>query len=124
MLSVINLLILDDSQEFIFLLTSFLNLKGINVDAEFDASKAIEKLKTQKYDIIITDYLMDEIDGISFAEKIKDSELNKNTEIILLTAKDLESEELKKVQELELKYLKKPILPNDLLSEITKAVKK
>lgn len=122
--SMISLFILDDSQEFIFLLTSFFTSKGINVDAEFNVENALEKLESNKYDVIITDYLMGDVDGISFANKVKNIEINKNANILLLTAKNLEKEELARAEELDLTYLTKPILPNDLLDEIVKAVKK
>ncbi len=118
----LKLLVLDDSKEFVFLLTGFLSFKEVQVETESDPLKALSMAETTKFDLIISDYLMDKMDGISFSEKIRGSQLNSETKIILLTAKHLENSEISKVNKLNLVYVSKPILPNDLYKKVMETI--
>ena len=62
------------------------------------------------------------MDGISFAEKVRSEGLNKETKIILLTAKHLENDELSLVNKNSLVYVNKPILPNDLYRKVMETI--
>jgi CheY-like chemotaxis protein len=119
----IRLLILDDSKEFVFLLTSLLTFHEIKVDTESDPVAALKISQEKDYDLIITDYMMDQMDGISFAEKVRAEGINKKTKMILLTAKHLENDELSLVNENSLVYVNKPILPNDLYRKVMETIK-
>ncbi len=118
----IRLLVLDDSKEFVFLLTSLLTFHEIKVDTESDPDDALKLARDNQYDLIITDYMMDQMDGISFAEKVRSEGLNKETKIILLTAKHLENDELSLVNKNSLVYVNKPILPNDLYRKVMETI--
>ncbi|MFT6068196.1 MAG: DNA-binding response OmpR family regulator [Bacteriovoracaceae bacterium] len=118
----IRLLVLDDSKEFVFLLTSLLTFHEIKVDTESNPESALKLTEEKDYDLIITDYMMDQMDGISFAEKIREGGINKETKIILLTAKHLENEELSLVNKIGLVYVNKPILPNDLYRKVMETI--
>ena len=118
-----RLLVLDDSREFIFLLTSLFDYHKLEVDAENDPDVALKLASENNYDAIMTDYMMDKMDGLSFAESIRSSEDCKgNCKIILLTAKNLDNTELQKVNDLKITYLKKPILPNTLKEKILELI--
>ncbi len=118
----IRLLVLDDSKEFVFLLTSLLTFHEIKVDTESDPESALKLTQEQNYDLIITDYMMDQMDGISFAEEVRSGGINKETKIILLTAKHLENDELSLVNKNGLVYVNKPILPNDLYRKVMETI--
>lgn len=118
----IRLLVLDDSKEFVFLLTSLLTFHEIKVDTESDPSDALKLTHDNTYDLIITDYMMDQMDGISFAQNVRKEGINKDTKIILLTAKHLENDELSLVNQNGLVYVNKPILPNDLYRKVMETI--
>jgi DNA-binding response OmpR family regulator len=118
----IRLLILDDSKEFVFLLTSLLTFHEIKVDTESDPGDALKLTHDNHYDLIITDYMMDQMDGISFAQNVRKEGINKDTKIILLTAKHLENDELSLVNKNGLVYVNKPILPNDLYRKVVETI--
>jgi len=119
----LKLLVLDDSKEFVFLLTSLLTFHEIHVETESNPLKALDLAESEKFDLIISDYMMDEMDGISFSEKVRSTSKNSETRIILLTAKHLENEELSKVSEMGLVYVNKPILPNDLYKKVMDTIR-
>lgn len=118
----IRLLVLDDSKEFVFLLTSLLTFHEIKVDTESDPDNALKLSHENNYDLIITDYMMDQMDGITFAEAVRKEGNNKDTKIILLTAKHLENDELSLVNKMGLVYVNKPILPNDLYRKVMETI--
>lgn len=119
----IKLLVLDDSKEFVFLLTSLLTFHEIEVETESDPLKALELVNESTFDLIITDYMMDVMDGITFSKKVRESKSNSKTRMILLTAKHLENDELSEVSKTGLVYVNKPILPNDLYKKVMDTIR-
>jgi DNA-binding response OmpR family regulator len=113
-----HILVLDDSKDFIFLLSSLLKFHKIKVDGAAKASDALKLSQSNSYSLIITDYLMDEFNGLEFAAKIRSDGLNKETPMILITAKNLEMDELTTLNKLSMTYVKKPVLPNELYRKI------
>lgn len=119
----LKILIIDDSEEFIFLFKDLLTIHEIEVEANSDPLKALKLVDTSLFDLIITDYMMDTMDGITFSKKVRESKSNPRTKMILLTAKSLESKELLEVNKMGLVYVKKPIMPNDLYKKIMRTIR-
>ena len=120
----LRLLVVDDSSEFSFLLSSLFKFHKIQVDSEGNPEEALKRAEETKYNVIITDYMMDPMSGLELAEQIRRGNLNKDTKGILITAKKLDPEELRKVSDLDLLYVMKPIMPNDLYKKITEILGK
>ncbi len=89
-----KILVLDDEQEIVDVFS--LLMRQFDYDADFfrDAATAIETMaqNPMRYDLVITDIKMPKMDGISFAEKIR--EFRPDIPIIFMTG--YPSEELKK----------------------------
>lgn len=86
-----SLLFVDDNDEMREFLYDQLS-KSFVVETAASGAEALEKLKSHKFDIIVTDIMMPEMDGYEFCSKVKeDSELS-HIPVVFLTAKnDLES---------------------------------
>ncbi|HEY3419627.1 MAG TPA: response regulator [Methanomassiliicoccales archaeon] len=67
----IKVLMVDDNVEHIQLCSEFLPDDEFEVDAAYTGGQAIDKLKTRKYDIIILDYKLPDINGIDLLKKIR-----------------------------------------------------
>ena len=68
----INVLMIDDEQVVLDVTRLYLERYGnISVDCVLSASKAIEKMQSCNYDLILCDYEMGEIDGISFLKAVR-----------------------------------------------------
>ena len=113
-----SVLVVDDSKDFVFLLSSLLKFHKIEVNSFSNPLEALEFVKTTNVDLVLTDYMMDELDGLSLIEQIKDNKKGVELKTILLTAKDLEPGELEKLNSLGCVYLKKPVLPNEIHNKI------
>lgn len=80
------ILVVDDNQDITSFIKSCLRNDYI-VDTALHAVPAMELLEENNYDLIITDIMMPDIDGISFTRKIK-ADLNySHIPVILLSAK-------------------------------------
>ena len=114
-----TILVVDDSKDFIFLLSSLLKFHKIKVDGAPSAEAALTLCQDKKYALILTDYMMDEKNGLEFCRELRASGMNQPTPIILITSKNLERDELSVLSELSVTYIKKPIMPNELYRKIT-----
>ena len=62
----IRVLMVDDDPTVLDITKIFLERSGdIRVDAIESAKEAMEKLEDESYDVIVSDYVMPEMDGIS-----------------------------------------------------------
>lgn len=78
-----KILLVDDEKKFAMMLAKRLALRGIDVDYVFTGEEALEKAKTNKYDVAILDVKMPGIGGIELKRKLK--ELDPCLKIIFLT---------------------------------------
>ncbi|MBA3680910.1 MAG: PAS domain S-box protein [Bacteroidetes bacterium] len=90
-----------------------------SVDEAVNGLEAIEKLKLNKYDIILMDIQMPEMDGLEATEKIR-TELRIDTPIIALTANAFKSEVEKCKSAGMNDYITKPFEEAELLKLISK----
>lgn len=114
-----KILVLDDSKDFLFLVSSLLKFHKIKVDGASNADEALRLSTSTPYALIISDYMMDDMNGLEFCRKIREGELNRDVPMILITAKSLTPPELEELASLSLTYIKKPIMPNELYRKIT-----
>jgi len=81
----INVVIVDDDEDSLQLMSQFLKVKGVNVIGEArDGKEAVEMYKEQKPDMIITDMKMPEYDGVYVINEIK--KFDPKAKIIVVTA--------------------------------------
>jgi CheY-like chemotaxis protein len=71
--TVTNVLLVDNDHASIALMTIALKKKGFNVGTASNGKEALEFLKQNKFDIVITDLQMPEMDGYQLIDTIKTS---------------------------------------------------
>jgi len=75
----IKVLHIDDEEDFLFLTKEFLEKMSegeIIVEPLQDSTKVLERIKGGGIDVIVCDYLMEELNGLALLEKIKQEEYN------------------------------------------------
>jgi len=87
-----------------------------------NASKAIEVCKTTRVDLILSDIVMNLVDGISFCETVK-QELKLNIPIILITGLDSSDIEIKSYNSGADAFIRKPFEFDILLARIQNLLK-
>ncbi len=90
-LSGLKALILDDNETNIKILKKYLEYWGCLSDAATSAHEAFDLLKKSclnqnRYDFVLSDYMMPDIDGFSFAKMVRTNPLTQNTRLILLSS--------------------------------------
>lgn len=110
-----NILVVDDEKRILSLLKAYLEQQGFLVTTATNGKEAIFIARHEKPDLIILDIMMPEMDGYEF---MRQHRKERETPIILLTAK---VEEDDKVIGLELgadDYVTKPFSPRELTSRV------
>ncbi len=106
--SVERVLILDDEEMVLTSLRSFLELETDYEIVTFtSATEALEYTKKNKINLVVSDYLMPDMDGISFLAKVK--EIDPNATRIILTGYADKENAIKAINEVSLfQYIEKP----------------
>jgi DNA-binding response OmpR family regulator len=110
-----TILVVDDEKRILSLLKAYLEQQGFKVITAVNGQEAIYTARHEKPDLIILDVMMPEMDGYEF---MRQHRKERETPIILLTAKVDEDD---KVIGLELgadDYVTKPFSPRELTSRV------
>lgn len=81
-----KVLIVDDDQDFSQLLAFDLKKKGYNVVSAGNGEEGLEKVKSEKPDLIVLDIKMPKMDGYTFVRRIKKDDECKDIPIVVLTS--------------------------------------
>ena len=88
---------------------------GFVVDTYHDPVQALLTFQPNRYDLLILDYLMPQLNGIELFKKMK--EIDRSPKLMLLTACH-EQLEIENIGHLEYKIVRKPVTITDFLQEI------
>jgi len=82
----VNILVLEDDAKLNQLVCTYLNDSGFSAKGCLRATEAYDLMYNNRYDLIISDIMMPEIDGFEFAETVR--LVNKYVPILFMSAKD------------------------------------
>ena len=81
-----QILLVDDSEQNIQVITSLLRRTGEQLDTAASGFECIEKVRNKKYHLIFLDYMMPEMDGIETFHRLKKEVNGQSVPVIALTA--------------------------------------
>ena len=113
-----EILIVDDEAAYSKGLTKILEIEGYIIETVLSAEDAIEKMKHKKYQMVVTDLMMDGISGIELLEKIMD--LRQDIKVILMTAYATIPTAVDAMKKGAVSYFVKGNDPVELIEEIEK----
>lgn len=124
MITDFNIVLVDDEEMVLKSLNSFLNLETeYNVFTFTSAREALTYIKNNDVDLVISDYLMPEMDGITFLGKVK--AVKPEVPRIILTGYADKENAIKAINDVGLfQYIEKPWDNNDLLIIIRNGLEK
>jgi DNA-binding NtrC family response regulator len=82
--SEVKILVVDDEEDILKALKTHLELDGYVVEVVSSAAEALEKLRSAKINIVLTDINMPQMDGIEMLEEIK--KIRGDVIVIMITA--------------------------------------
>ena len=110
-----KILIIEDDIKISDLVKLYLEKDGFRVAVANDGKQGLEKIAKENPDLIILDLMLPEIDGLTIAKSVR---AESHIPIIMLTAKD---EETDKIVGLEIgadDYVTKPFSPKELIARV------
>ncbi len=119
----INILTIDDSEAGLKIIDKLLNGTNIKIDKANTGKECLDKIRINKYDVVLLDENLEEISGLELMKRIKEVR-NFNTPVILLTKDNSYeyNEEYLKIGFSD--YLLKPIKKDELINKINEYKKK
>ena len=114
----ISILVVDDSKTVRNLLAYILKSKKFHVDTAVDGLVALEKIFSNKYDLVITDINMPRMDGFKLIESIRAEEAYQFLPIIVLTTESREESKRLGIMKGANMYLTKPSDPETLVAYV------
>ncbi len=116
------ILIVDDDPEILVLLSEFLHA-GYNIISAVNGLEAYDKVLSHKPDLIVSDVMMPEMDGIDLCCKLRDNFDTSHLPIILLTAKAEIEDRIVGLKAGADSYIPKPFHPEHLKVRIEKLLR-
>ncbi len=110
-----RILFVDDSPTMRRIIANTLNKIGIErYDQAENGLDALEKLHEEKYDLLLTDWNMPEMNGKELIEFIRGQEHLKNLPILMITTRGMEEDVLTAIRAGVNGYIVKPFTPDVL----------
>lgn len=116
-----SVLIVDDDKIILDSLCEFLNLEGYETTPAGSFAQAVEKLKNQTFSLVITDVNMPDGDGFELLKLIKKKYTG--TVAIVITGYGTIESAVEAIKMGAYDYLTKPIIDDDLLLAIERAIR-
>jgi DNA-binding NtrC family response regulator len=116
-----KILIVDDNPEVLKLIANILETNDYEVETASKGESAIKKLESNEYDMVLTDLMMPDVDGMQVLEHVK-SRASK-TMCIILTGHGTIKSSVEAIKKGAFDYITKPVSPSELLIIVEKALK-
>ena len=111
-----SVLVIDDDPKLLKMLQRTLTYENLEVFIANNGLEALPLVQAQKPDLIIVDWMMPKMDGISFIQRLRDEE--NQTLILMLTAKDAIDDRVDGLESGADDYLIKPFAPAELVARV------
>jgi len=115
---IMKILIVEDEPASQKLLEKIVQSEGYDAIPANDGKSAWEIVKKEKIEMVITDWMMPEMDGLKLCRKIRQADLPRYVYIILLTAKNQAEDAVAALDAGADDYIRKPFNPDELKARI------
>lgn len=110
-----KILVVDDEVEIADLVETYLKNENFTVYKFYSAREALACIQTTELDLAVLDVMMTDIDGLTLCQKIRD---RYTYPVIMLTARDGETDKITGLTLGADDYVTKPFLPLELVARI------
>jgi two-component system, cell cycle response regulator len=112
------ILLAEDDPVTRMLMTRFLKNAGYEVDAVSNGSEALDRMTKRYYPMLVTDWEMPEMDGISLCKAVRNMQLDGYVYALLLTARDAKEHIIAGLEAGADDYLVKPVHEPELIARL------
>lgn len=110
-----NILIADDNRQIVSILSEYCKKNNFTVTTAYDGEEALNKVKKNKFDLILLDVMMPKKNGFDVCKEIRSFS---NIPIIMVTAR---GEDFERIMGLEIgadDYIVKPFSPAEVIARV------
>ena len=118
-----RIMAIDDSQEALFALDQVLSAHGYNVCTVRSGDQALEILKRENFDLVISDINMPGMDGLELARRMKADLALRYVPLILVTARDELEDVIRGLDQGADDYIRKPFRSEELLARVNASLR-
>ena len=120
----IRILVVDDMSTMRRIIKTILNQLGYsNIEEAENGKQAIGKLKKEKFDFVITDWNMPEMDGLELVKQIRSDDDLKSIPVLMVTAEAKKENVMEALKAGVNNYIVKPFTPEVLKEKMEKIFK-
>ncbi len=120
----IKILVVDDMSTMRRIIKTILNQLGYsNIDEAENGKQALAKLKKEKFDFVITDWNMPEMDGLTLVKTIRSDDELKSLPVLMVTAEAKKENVMEALKAGVNNYIVKPFTPEVLKEKMEKIFK-
>ena len=113
-----NVLIVEDEPEIREMLNFSLTRAGFSVSEAETSEMALQRLDANLPDIRVVDWMLPGMSGVELAKRLRRDELTRALPLLMLTARNEESDILKSFESGIDDYMSKPFSPKELVARI------
>ena len=114
-----RILIIDDEENMLHMLKTILSKKGYEIITARNGIGGLEKIETNRFDTILCDLRMPEMDGLSFLKTVKVK--NIDSTIIMMSAYGTIDLAVEAMKHGAYDYISKPFKPDEIILTLKKA---
>ena len=115
----LQVLVVDDEQDFATAIVERLNRRGMKARAVFSGREALERVQTEKYDAVVLDLKMPGMDGLEVLRLIR--QIDPDVQVLVLTGHGTVSAGIDGMQLGAADFLQKPVAIGALCGSIEAA---
>jgi DNA-binding response OmpR family regulator len=117
-----KILLIDDDELILMSVESLIETEGFTVDTAISGAEALEKAKSEHFDVFLLDIIMPGMSGFKVCEALRAMEEYAQVPIVMLTAKSSEADRKKGMDVGVTRFLPKPIDPDVLIDVLQNVV--
>lgn len=115
-----KVLLVDDNEITLKIISNILGSEGYRIITGNNGLEAIKLALQEKPDLVVTDYLMPEMDGMMLIKKLKSQLATRYIPVMMLTSKDDVDSEINVIEAGADDYLTKPVNPRKFLARVNR----
>ncbi len=113
-----EILVVEDESAIRELLRLHLSLAGFEVTEIGDGARALERGRSERFDLIVLDLMLPGLDGLTLCRALRADGANVATPILMVTARDTESDKVLGLESGADDYLTKPFGIREMLARV------
>jgi len=113
-----RILLVEDEAPIRELLRLHLSLAGFDIDEVADGTAALERVRSEKFDLIVLDVMVPGLDGITLCRAIRSQSINMASAVLILTARGSEADKVLGLESGADDYLTKPFSIREMVARV------